>query len=45
MTAKLNGKTETESFPLTIDNQAPEVLKSEVVYRKRQAPVEGNGNG
>ena len=31
VTAKLNGKTETESFPLTIDNQAPEVLKSEVV--------------
>lgn len=31
VTAKLNGRTETESFPLTIDNQAPEVLKSEVV--------------
>ena len=31
VTAKLNGKTETEVFPLTIDNQAPEVLKSEVV--------------
>lgn len=31
VTAKLGGKTETESFPLTIDNQAPEVLKSEVV--------------
>lgn len=31
VTATLNGKTETESFPLTIDNQAPEVLKSEVV--------------
>lgn len=31
VTAKLGGKTETESFPLTIDNQVPEVLKSEVV--------------
>ena len=31
VTAKLGGRTETESFPLTIDNQAPEVLKSEVV--------------
>lgn len=31
VTAKLNGRTETESFPLTIDNQVPEVLKSEVV--------------
>lgn len=31
VTATLNGKTETESFPLTIDNQAPEVVKSEVV--------------
>lgn len=31
VTATLNGKTETETFPLTIDNQAPEVLKSEVV--------------
>lgn len=31
VTATLNGKTETESFPLTIDNQAPQVVKSEVV--------------
>lgn len=31
VTATLNGKTETETFPLTIDNQAPEVVKSEVV--------------
>lgn len=31
VTAELNGKTETETFPLTIDNQAPEVVKSEVV--------------
>ena len=33
VTAELNGKTETESFPLTIDNQAPEVLKSEIVTK------------
>lgn len=33
VTATLNGKTETESFPLTIDNQAPEVVKSEVVMQ------------
>lgn len=33
VTATLNGKAETESFPLTIDNQAPEVLKSEVVIQ------------
>ena len=33
VTAELNGKTETESFPLTIDNQAPEVVKSEVVIQ------------
>lgn len=33
VTATLNGKTETESFPLTIDNQAPEVVKSEVVIQ------------
>lgn len=33
VTATLNGKTETESFPLTIDNQAPEVVKSEVVIK------------
>lgn len=31
VTATLNSKTETESFPLTIDNQAPKVVKSEVV--------------
>ena len=31
VTATLNDKTETESFPLTIDNQAPKVVKSEVV--------------
>lgn len=31
VTATLNGKTETETFPLTIDNQAPQVVKSEVV--------------
>lgn len=31
VTAELNGKTETETFPLTIDNQAPKVVKSEVV--------------
>ena len=31
VTAELNGKTETETFPLTIDNQAPQVVKSEVV--------------
>lgn len=31
VTATLNGKTETETFPLTIDNQAPKVVKSEVV--------------
>lgn len=31
VTATLNDKTETESFPLTIDNQAPQVVKSEVV--------------
>lgn len=34
VTATLNGKTETESFPLTIDNQAPKVVKSEVVIQK-----------
>ena len=34
VTATLNGKTETESFPLTIDNQAPQVVKSEVVIQK-----------
>lgn len=33
VTATLNSKTETESFPLTIDNQAPEVVKSEVVIQ------------
>lgn len=33
VTATLNGKTETESFPLTIDNQAPKVVKSEVVIQ------------
>lgn len=33
VTATLNGKAETESFPLTIDNQAPEVVKSEVVIQ------------
>ena len=33
VTATLNGKTETESFPLTIDNQAPEVVKSEVIIQ------------
>ena len=33
VTATLNGKTETETFPLTIDNQAPEVVKSEVVIQ------------
>ncbi len=31
VTAELNGKTEKETFPLTIDNQAPQVVKSEVV--------------
>lgn len=31
--ATLNGKAETESFPLTIDNQAPKVVKSEVVIQ------------
>ena len=34
VTATLNGKAETESFPLTIDNQAPQVVKSEVVIQK-----------
>lgn len=33
VTATLNGKTETETFPLTIDNQAPKVVKSEVVIQ------------
>lgn len=33
VTATLNGKTETESFPLTIDNQAPKVVKSKVVIQ------------
>lgn len=33
VTATLNSKTETESFPLTIDNQAPKVVKSEVVIQ------------
>ena len=33
VTATLNGKPETESFPLTIDNQSPEVVKSEVVIQ------------
>ena len=33
VTATLNSKTETESFPLTIDNQAPKVVKSEVVQK------------
>lgn len=33
VTAELNGKTETETFPLTIDNQAPQVVKSEVVIQ------------
>lgn len=33
VTATLNGKAETESFPLTIDNHAPEVVKSEVVIQ------------
>lgn len=33
VTATLNGKAETESFPLTIDNQAPEVVKSEIVIQ------------
>lgn len=33
VTAELNGKTETETFPLTIDNQAPKVVKSEVVIQ------------
>ena len=33
VTATLNGKAETESFPLTIDNQAPEVVKSEVIIQ------------
>lgn len=33
VTAELNGKTEKETFPLTIDNQAPEVVKSEVVIQ------------
>lgn len=33
VTATLNGKAETESFPLTIDNQAPEVVKSDVVIQ------------
>ena len=34
VTATLNGKTETETFPLTIDNQAPQVVKSEVVIHQ-----------
>lgn len=33
VTATLNGKTEKETFPLTIDNQAPQVVKSEVVIQ------------
>lgn len=33
VTATLNGKTERETFPLTIDNQAPQVVKSEVVIQ------------
>lgn len=33
VTATLNGKTEKEIFPLTIDNQAPQVVKSEVVIQ------------
>lgn len=33
VTATLNGKAETETFPLTIDNQAPQVVKSEVVIQ------------
>lgn len=33
VTAELNGKTEKETFPLTIDNQAPQVVKSEVVIQ------------
>lgn len=33
VTATLNDKTETETFPLTIDNQAPQVVKSEVVIQ------------
>ena len=33
VTATLNDKTETETFPLTIDNQAPKVVKSEVVIQ------------
>lgn len=36
VTAKLNGKTETETFPLTIDNQAPQVVKSEVVIQNNK---------
>lgn len=31
VTAVLGDRTETETFPLTIDNKAPQVLKSEVV--------------
>lgn len=33
VTATLNGKTEKETFPLTIDNQAPQVVKSKVVIQ------------
>ena len=33
VTTTLNGKTEKETFPLTIDNQAPQVVKSEVVIQ------------
>lgn len=36
VTATLNGKTEKETFPLTIDNQAPEVVKSEVVIQNNK---------
>lgn len=36
VTATLNGKTEKETFPLTIDNQAPQVVKSEVVIQNNK---------
>ena len=36
VTATLNGKTETETFPLTVDNQAPKVVKSEVVIQNNK---------
>lgn len=31
VTATLNGKSETEAFPIVIDNEDPQILKSEIV--------------